>query len=131
MFIRLFSSALWKEGMLGLVMQVQQCFTDGFSELTFLVLVTIAGILVNCSLIYLQALHVPLVFGKERGCQSFTEVALHAGLWNHLCPPSYLFNDYFKLVSTQFVSMISWLTFICISLLLYQILFFLFLFFIL
>lgn len=73
MFIRLFSSALWKEGMLGLVMQVQQCFMDDFSELTFLVLVSIAGILVNCCLIYMQALHASLVSGEEKDCQSFRD----------------------------------------------------------
>lgn len=102
--------------MLGLVMQVQQCFTDDFSELTFLVLVPIAGILVNCCLIYMQALHASLVSGEEKDCQSFTEMALHASLWNHLCPPSYLFNDYFKFVSKLFVSMTSLLAFIHISL---------------
>lgn len=66
----------------------------------------------------------PLFLGKRRDCQSFTQMALHTSSWNQLCPSSSLFNDYCKLVSELFVSMISWLAFIRISLLSRQILLF-------
>ena len=117
-FIGLLSFTLQKEAMLGFVMLVQQCFTDDFLELTFLVLVSFAGVLVNNCLLYLQASCASFVSGEVRDCQSFTQMVLHAGPWNQLCPSSSLFNDYFKLVSKMFVSMTSWLAFIHISLML-------------
>lgn len=72
----------------------------------------------------MQASCASFVSGEVKDCQSFTQMALRAGLWNQLCPSSSLFNDYFKLVSKLFVSMTSWLAFIHISLLSCQILLF-------
>lgn len=72
-FIGSFSSALWKEAMLGFVMLVQQCFTDDFLELTSLVLVSVAGILVNYCFIYVQASCESFVSEEVRDCQSFTD----------------------------------------------------------